>query len=198
MLATGDLDQPAEAQTLAHIQREVDLLNALVADVEAAAAVERQDFSLDAQPVLAASLFADGAAFAQTLPGAPPLTVTGNTDCLVHADTERIAQVLRNLLSNAAKYAPEGAPIELRAVCRGDRLRVEVADRGPGVAREDAEIIFQKFARGRARRERPVAGAGLGLYLSRRIVRAHGCGDLVVAPNPGGGAVFAFELARVR
>jgi signal transduction histidine kinase len=198
LLASGDLDPRAEAQTLAHIQGEVDLLNTLVADVGAAAAVERQDFSLDAQPVLAASLFADGAAFAQTLPGAPPLTVSGNTDCLVHADAERIGQVLRNLLSNAAKYAPEGAPIELRAESRGGRLRVEVADRGPGVAREDADIIFEKFARGRARRERPVAGAGLGLYLSRRIVQAHGAGDLVVAPNPGGGAVFAFELKRVR
>jgi signal transduction histidine kinase len=157
MLASGDLDPRAEAQTLAHIQGEVDLLNALVADVAAAAAV-----------------------------------------CLVHADAERIGQVLRNLLSNAAKYAPEGAPIELRAESRGGRLRVEVADRGPGVAREDADIIFEKFARGRARRERPVAGAGLGLYLSRRIVQAHGAGDLVVAPNPGGGAVFAFELKRVR
>jgi signal transduction histidine kinase len=116
---------------------------------------------------------------------------------MVRADAERIGQVLRNLLSNAAKYAPDGAPIELRAHRRGDRLAIEVADRGPGVSRDEAELIFQKFTRGKGQHERGVAGAGLGLYVSRRIVRAHGAGDLVVQPNPGGGSIFSFQLALI-
>jgi len=196
LLATGELEPPAAAHTLTQIQAEVDVLTALVADVGAAAAVEREDFALHVRRVPVTTLLADAVAFAHTLPGAALVTVSGDMDGLVRADAERIGQVLRNLLSNAAKYAPPGAPIELRAECRGDRIRLEVADCGPGVAPEDVHLIFEKFGRGRAHGTRPIAGAGLGLYVSRRIVRAHGAGDLLVAPNPGGGAVFAFELAR--
>jgi signal transduction histidine kinase len=197
MLSGHGLDPPAEAETIAHIQSELDVLTTLVSDVRAAAEVEQKDFSLQVRPVSADRLFADGVAFARSLPGAPPVLTFGDASCVVRADAERIGQVLRNLLSNAAKYAPEGSPIELRAECGGERLRIEVADRGPGVPLEDVEHVFQKFARGRARRQRAVPGAGLGLYVSRRIVRAHGAGDLVVRRNPRGGAIFSFELSRV-
>ncbi|HEY6581654.1 MAG TPA: ATP-binding protein [Rubrobacter sp.] len=112
------------------------------------------------------------------------------------ADPERIGQVLRNLLSNAAKYSPEGTPIELRVIGKQGRVRLEVADRGPGIHPDDQRRIFEKFGRGRDREGHKIPGVGLGLYLSRRIVRGHGS-ELTVQERPGGGSVFAFELAAV-
>ena len=114
------------------------------------------------------------------------------------ADRDRIRLVLRYLLCNAAKYSPYGTQISLRLASAGNGLvRVEVADRGPGINPDDLERIFEKFERGRNGKEGRVSGAGLGLYVSRRIVRAHGS-DLTVRTGPGAGAVFAFELEGVR
>jgi signal transduction histidine kinase len=196
MLASGGLDASTQSETIAHIEGELEVLTALIADVRGAAVVEQPDFSLHLTQISAASIIADGLAFAQSL-RAVDVTAHAEADCRVWADAERIGQVIRNLLSNAAKYAASGGPIELRARCERGRLRIEVADRGPGVAAQDAAIIFEKFARGRARSAHRAPGAGLGLYVSREIVRAHGAGDLVVRPNPGGGAIFAFDLERV-
>jgi signal transduction histidine kinase len=113
----------------------------------------------------------------------------------VLADPERIGQVLRNLLSNAAKYSPEGTPIELRLLGKKGGVGLEVADRGPGIHPDDAARIFEKFGRGREGRQTP--GVGLGLYLSRRIVRGHGS-ELSVRTRLGEGSAFGFELAVVR
>ncbi len=118
-------------------------------------------------------------------------TLKGSEQVL--ADPERVGQVLRNLLSDAVKYSPEGTPIELRAARKNGRVRIEVADRGPGIRPEDLARIFEKFGRGRDREGRKVPGVGLGLYLSRRIVRAHGT-DLTVETESGRGSVFGFEL----
>ena len=73
---------------------------------------------------------------------------------------------------------------------------MEVADRGPGIHPDDVTRIFEKFGRGRDREGRKTPGVGLGLYLSRRIVRGHGA-ELTVRTRPGEGSVFGFELAVV-
>jgi signal transduction histidine kinase len=105
--------------------------------------------------------------------------------------------VLRNLLSNAAKYSPDGAPIEIRAIRTDAGIRIEVADHGPGIHPDDLDRIFEKFGRGRDRSGRKVSGVGLGLYLSRRITRGHGS-DLTVSTTPGEGSVFGFDLEITR
>jgi signal transduction histidine kinase len=81
----------------------------------------------------------------------------------------------------------------LRACRKGRRVRIEVVDRGPGLSASDTALIFEKFGRGPQAADRQTPGAGLGLYLSRRIVQAHGS-DLTMTSNPGKGTVFAFEL----
>jgi PAS domain S-box-containing protein len=203
MLATGELGASDRDRALAKIQAETDVMAALIADARTAAAIEREDFVVKPRRVPIGALMKDAGAFAETLCANHPLVIENVVNGQVRADLYRIGQVLRNLLSNAAKYSPDGAPIELRMV-PGDtpgHVRIEVADQGVGVHPDDVNRIFEKFGRGRDRSGRNVAGVGLGLYLSRRILQAHG-GDLTLDPAPGGGSVFGsvfgFELEAVR
>jgi two-component system sensor histidine kinase KdpD len=109
---------------------------------------------------------------------------------LVPFDAILIEQVLINLLENATKYSPAGSPIEVSAKAREGEVEVEVADRGPGIAQEEAERVFDKFYRVR---EGEGGGVGLGLTICRGIVSAHG-GRIWVEQRSGGGAVFHFTL----
>jgi PAS domain S-box-containing protein len=199
MLATGELEFIEQARALDRVQAETDVLEALVSDVRSAAAVEREDFAIEPQQVALGELLRDAAAFVETIPGKHRLVTEGATDGWVLADPHRIGQVLRNLLSNAAKYSPDGAPIELRTApgAAPGRVRIEVADRGAGIHPDDTARIFEKFGRGRDGGGRKVAGTGLGLYLSRRILQAHGS-ELTLDSEPGGGSVFGFELRAGR
>jgi signal transduction histidine kinase len=185
----------------AAIESEINALDALIADVQASSAVERDDFRVELRPVPLSELLADAKTFSHTLPANHPVDFVFNSNLELYervvADPERIGQVLRNLLSNAAKYSPEGVPIELRVERELGHVRLEVADHGPGIYPEDVVRIFEKFGRGRDRDGKKIAGVGLGLYLSRGIVRAHG-GDITVSSVPGEGAVFGFELEVAR
>ncbi|HEX2040720.1 MAG TPA: HAMP domain-containing sensor histidine kinase [Acidimicrobiales bacterium] len=99
-------------------------------------------------------------------------------------------QVLRNLLDNAARYAP-GTPVEVRGEVRDDWVVVTVADKGPGVPVAERRTVFERARRGST--SAGTEGSGLGLYVASRLMREQG-GDLWVADNPGGGAAFAMSL----
>jgi len=111
----------------------------------------------------------------------------------LHADRDRLTQVLLNLLGNAAKFVPEGrgrVVITLRADAH--HATVEVCDNGPGVAAAQQRTIFEKFRQGGDATNRP-QGTGLGLPISRQIVEHFG-GRLWLKSTPGQGASFGFEL----
>lgn len=201
MLSTGKVPAERREQVLAAIQNETDALYGLVADVQAVATTEREDFAVHRIPVELDGLLEKAASSIRALDGNHPLALKAEVRGRVWADAERVGQVLRNLLSNAIKYSPEGTPIELRAMpvtgTHGKRVRIDVADRGRGIHPDDLSRIFEKFGRGRDENGEQVAGSGLGLYLSRRILRAHGS-DLTVRSEPGEGSVFGFELEAAR
>ena len=196
LLATGPLD-PLQARARSLIEKEVKVLTSLVADVQALATVESDAFAVQPRIVSLATLLSDAVASARTLPGNHPVALDIDADEQVLADPDRIGQVLRNLLSNAAKYSSPDTPITLRARSMPNQVWVEVVDQGDGIDPEDLEHIFAKFGRGRHGRHQAVTGLGLGLYLSQRIVQAHG-GELTVCSKPGQGSVFAFPLEVAR
>ncbi|MEY2459391.1 MAG: two-component system, OmpR family, sensor histidine kinase KdpD, partial [Acidimicrobiaceae bacterium] len=114
-------------------------------------------------------------------------------DVAVRADPERIQQVLANMLDNALKNAPVGSRIDARVGVSGDDALVEVSDRGLGLSEDELEKSFEKFSRGR---HTTVTGTGLGLYICRKIIDAHG-GRIWAARRAGGGATVSFTLPMV-
>jgi two-component system sensor histidine kinase KdpD len=115
------------------------------------------------------------------------------SDLLAACDSALIEQVLINLLENATKYSPPGSPLEIAARVAGERVEIEVSDRGPGIPEADAERVFEKFYRVH---EAEGGGVGLGLTICKGIVEAHG-GTIRVLPRTGGGATFRFGLPFV-
>ena len=110
---------------------------------------------------------------------------------LVECDAVLIERVLANLLENAGKYTPAQTPVEIFVRATDDELLVSVRDHGPGVAKGQEELIFEKFTRGHAESATP--GVGLGLAICRAIVQAHR-GRIWVEPTTPQGATFTFSL----
>ena len=113
---------------------------------------------------------------------------------IVSADETRLEQVLSNLVSNAIKYSPQGGEIRISGQVRPSQVIVCVSDQGPGVAPEDIPHIFDRFYRS-SNAKRTTKGAGLGLYLARAVIEAHG-GRIWVDPRPGNGARICFSIPR--
>lgn len=112
---------------------------------------------------------------------------------LTWVDARRLERVLANLLGNAAKYSPPDKPVLVRAALREGRVVVSVRDEGPGLAREDTEHVFDKYYRTRQGSASDTQGLGLGLYICRLIIEAHG-GHIWVESEPGRGATFCFSV----
>jgi signal transduction histidine kinase len=112
---------------------------------------------------------------------------------IVLADETRIEQVVSNLVSNALKYAPKGE-IKITGSARPEQVIVCVSDEGPGIEAKDLPHIFDRFYRS-TNAVKQTKGAGLGLYLARAIVEAHG-GRIWADPKPDSGARICFSLPR--
>jgi signal transduction histidine kinase len=104
----------------------------------------------------------------------------------LEGDEDRLVQVITNLLHNALKFSPEGGHVQLEASRVDGGVRFEVSDEGPGLTAEQQGHLFERFWQGH---ERAYVGAGLGLYISKGIVEAHG-GRIDVASTPGHGTCF--------
>jgi PAS domain S-box-containing protein len=111
----------------------------------------------------------------------------------VCVDADRIAQVLDNLLGNAVKYSPEGGVITVSVMQPADVVQISITDQGPGIAPDAIPHLFDRFYRATAREV--TGGLGLGLYIARTVVTAHG-GQIWVESTPGVGSTFSFTLPQ--
>jgi PAS domain S-box-containing protein len=111
----------------------------------------------------------------------------------VNADRKRVLQVLTNLLSNGAKFSPEGGAVEVAMAKVDGRVRVEVHDRGPGIPENFRGRIFSRFAQAESALTRKKGGTGLGLAICKRLIELMG-GTIGFGDREGGGTTFYFEL----
>jgi CheY-like chemotaxis protein len=109
------------------------------------------------------------------------------------ADRDRISEVVENLLSNAAKYSPDGGSIGVTVRVEDENAIVRVSDQGIGIDQADLHRLFRPFSRVKTARTAKIEGSGLGLYICDRIVNAH-AGRLWVESEPDRGSVFSFAL----
>ncbi len=112
-------------------------------------------------------------------------------------DSDRVTQIVTNLLSNAYKYTPAGGTIGISVRTEGEWVRVEVQDSGIGLSEEEQAQLFTKFFRAKNRTTQEVGGTGLGLPIVKSLVEMHG-GKITVFSAPGQGSTFAFTLPAVQ
>jgi len=124
------------------------------------------------------------------------ISVSGDDDDSGLWDSAALEQVVANLLANAVKFSPADTPIRVHVASRDSEVELAVSDQGAGLRPEDFDKIFKRFSRSREAREGHVKGQGLGLYLSRGIVEAHGGRITVESEGLGKGATFRVVLPR--
>lgn len=118
------------------------------------------------------------------------------SDLQISGDRARMTQLFDNLIGNAVKYSPEGGEVRVRAWRDKDSVHVTVGDQGIGISEEDLPHIFDRHHRGGNAAQQGVHGIGLGLFICRAIVRAHG-GSLSVESSPGSGSTFHVNVPTV-
>ncbi|MFC9130276.1 ATP-binding protein [Streptomyces sp. NPDC057099] len=189
-------DDPAEREeTVRLVTDELDRMSRIVEDLLLLAKAERPDF-VTPEPVQVAELTADVYVKARTL-GERDWRLDGVADLEAELDPQRITQAMVQLAQNAVQHTTTGQTIRIGSRTDGPDLELWVADSGPGVQPQDAEVIFERFRRGTARRGTRGSGAGLGLSIVKAIAEGHR-GRVRLYGTPGGGATFALVLHAPR
>ena len=191
----GDLEKDvAELTTIAERngQRLLDLINDLL-DIEK---IESGKFELSPEIVSLDSLLGDTLMLNKSFADRYNVRLAMDDrlpQVKVEADPKRLVQVVTNLLSNAAKFSPEGGAVDVTLELLGDRVRVSIHDRGPGIPQEFRSRIFSRFAQADSTATRQKGGTGLGLAICKRLIEMmHG--SIGFENRPGGGTTFYFEL----
>jgi signal transduction histidine kinase len=185
-----------DTDTISLLSEEASLLSRLVNDLQELSLAEAGELRLVKEPGNIATLIKQSVAARQAKAEARKLSVsTELPDELpeVSIDSQRIGQVLNNLLDNAMAHTPAGGSVKVTAEERDDFLEVSIADTGEGIPEKDLPNIFERFYRTDRSRARSTGGSGLGLTIARRLVEAHG-GKIEVRSRVGEGSVFTFTL----
>ena len=189
-LLDRETDEQRRHEGTATLLRRLDEMDRLVADMLTLASAEAGRL-VEPQPIDLADFFED---LRRDLP------LFGERDFhlqavegTLHADSDRLTQVLRNLVRNAVSHTQPDDRIDVVARVHGERLTISVADSGPGIAPEHLDHVFERFYRAEESRSRDSGGSGLGLAIARAIVQAHG-GRIWAESPPASGTTISLEL----
>jgi len=184
-----------EVAALGALEHALERIDRLVVDLQLAARIELGMLQLSRAPVDLAALTRAEADLTAAATGREIHLEASDTPVLVDADASRIGQSLANLLGNAHKYSPRERPIWLRLITEQGQARVTVTDDGPGIPLSERDRIWEQFHQ--AEDNKPMAGSGgglgLGLFITRNVIEAHG-GEVGVDSATGHGATFWFTL----
>jgi len=193
LLSEYNLNEAQRRELLTVINEETDRLDRLVGEATEMAQLDAHKVELHMAAVDIASIIDSAVEESRTFIGLHPLEVRVAPSLpKVRVDSDRIAEVLKQLLENAAKYSPPTSPITITAEQKGDRIVTSVTDHGHGIDDFEQSLVFDKFYRGRDQRY-SVQGTGMGLAIAKAIVEAHN-GVVGVTSQLGRGSVFSFEL----
>jgi two-component system, chemotaxis family, sensor kinase Cph1 len=167
-------------------------MNALVHDLLDLAKIEAGRFEVRRRPEPVRDMADEAMVILRPLAEAKRIAITEDVpeDAMVDADRERFFQVISNLVGNAIKFTPEEGRIVLRAEQAASEVVFSISDSGPGISEGDAPHLFDRYWQARKRNKE---GTGLGLYIAKGIVEAHG-GRIWIEPQSAPGACFKFVL----
>ncbi len=195
LMLEGRVSEPETQQEfLTIIDKQSDSLNKIISNLLDMSRLESGRFKIQKQPTLVRDVIRNavvglssgaieekGIVIYEDIPALPRMKVDG----------ERLGQVMTNLLSNAIKFSRNGGSVAVKGKVKGGKLLVEVADRGIGITKEAMPHLFERFFRGE--NSARVGGAGLGLYISKQIIEAHG-GRIWIESKRGRGTTVSFTL----
>jgi signal transduction histidine kinase len=180
---------------LAIVGRNADRLLALVSDLLFAARLQYGRLELERSPVDLRTLVQQ--AIDSARPRAQAAAVELHLETVdvprIQGEPAKLAQLIDNLVSNAIKFTPRDGRVGVRLTARDTMIRIEVSDTGIGIPDAERERLFERFFRAQSALEQQIQGTGLGLYISKAIVDAHG-GRIGVDSAPGEGTTFVVEL----
>jgi two-component system, OmpR family, phosphate regulon sensor histidine kinase PhoR len=188
---------PAAADSRRFVQRaldEADHLTAVIENLRKLASLEAGEVRADIGDVAVAETVEE---VVQRLRIQPRTRVEVDPSLTVRADRQMLSQALANLLDNAVRFAPDEGDVVVVAAEEGDEVVVSVRDRGPGIAPEHWERVFERFYKVDPARTRQTGGTGLGLAITKHLVHAQG-GRIWTEAAPESGQVFSMALAKGR
>ncbi|GAB3799657.1 hypothetical protein GCM10028798_13030 [Humibacter antri] len=188
-----DIETLGFGKEFRNIQRSATPMLTLIRDL---LSTSTRELTLRIEPIDLSALLTQSVATIQPTVDAARQTLhleMPSSTVLAHLDGARIKQVVDNLISNAAKYTPEGGAITVRLGRGDDTVEIAVADNGRGIGKSDQARLFDRFFRTRDVREAAIQGVGIGLTIVKTIVDAHG-GVIVVESEPGQGSTFTVRL----
>jgi len=197
LASNPQLQDPRARKQLETIQRSVRRMEHLIDDLLDMASIQAGRLAIAPRPVEAHRLVTEALETIEMAARDKGITLKNETaleGISIACDRDRMLQVLGNLLSNAVKFCGPGDRITVRAQPRDDRVVIEVTDTGPGISPADLPHIFEPYwsAQHHARK-----GTGLGLYITKGLVDAHG-GQITVESRPGAGATFRLTVPRAK
>jgi two-component system phosphate regulon sensor histidine kinase PhoR len=197
-LLNGALEEPQRARDfLEALQRNSERLSNLIADLLDISRIDSGQYQMDIQKVSIAAVVRQTLEALELPAKRKKLKVEKVVDEKLQAlaDEKALHQVVLNLVDNAVKYTSEGGNVKIQAAGHDDRLRIEVADDGPGIEPRHRDRVFERFYRIDAGRSREMGGTGLGLSITKNLVETMG-GQIGVEPNHPNGTIFWFSLPK--
>jgi signal transduction histidine kinase len=190
---SGAADESKCCELADRITRKTDEMIRLIGDLLDASKMESGTFSVEQKAELIEPLIEDALETFRDAAATKSIVLRAEVEgtlSAIHCDRRRVLQVLSNLIANALKFTPGDGAITVSAQRAGEDARISVCDTGPGIPDEQRRRVFDRYWQGRHQKR---AGAGLGLFIVKGIVEAHG-GRVWVEAAPGGGACICFTL----
>lgn len=193
LIAEGSLEGQEAKSAAQTIRNNAQRLTNLANDTLALSRVEHGELELVEEPVDLAALIEN---VASTLREQRPITITVRTkEVVIEGDVARLRQTFENVIGNAIKYSPNGEPVTIEIASTRNDVVVEICDHGIGIPADDIPHLFKRFARASNARNSKIKGTGIGLFLVKMLVEAHG-GKIDVCSQLGVGTTVAIHLPR--